>query len=169
MEQSHRWKRKKDEASTEENVNNVDKEQNEQCDDELVRFSSKKKSRSNDNDDNDHDNMGDNKDMDTTLTNTTTTIKIEQQLVPPTFQQYVLTNPEEYNSLPKELRNIDYNKDGGAGISWRKIQKPCSSKTPALTFVVHAVSKLARACTLHLPKGWTVPTPIFSELLLFEI
>jgi len=64
---------------------------------------------------------------------------------------------------------MDYNKDSGAGISWRKIQKPCCFKTPALTFVVHAVSKLARACTLHLPKGWTVPTPIFSELLLFEI
>jgi len=97
---------------------------------------------------------------------------------PPTATQYIIPS-SQYTSLPPELQSINFTNR----ISWRKF-KPYPNTThnlpltpihtqptfiqnttkAALDFHIHAISKRARATTIHLPKGRKVPTPIFMPV-----
>ncbi len=95
----------------------------------------------------------------------------------PTATQYIIP-PSQYLTLPPELQSINFTNR----ISWRKYKPYNPSKTlafipphtkptfpnqkysPALELHVHALSKRARATTVHLPRGRSVETPIFMPV-----
>lgn len=86
-----------------------------------------------------------------------------------------LVPPEEFLSLPPEIRNVDFSNR----VSWRKYS-PYNNETlpltpighppefqpdsPALCFHVNAICGRARATTIHLPSKRMVRTPIFMPV-----